>query len=373
MEKPLLSFCAIVKNERENLPRCLQSIRAYVDEIIIVDTGSEDNTKEIAYEYGAKVFDFTWCNDFAKAKNVAISHALGEWILMLDADCELIVKEPNFKEILKLDSPIVAYFIDLCDAYQQNNISVAQQIFLFRNIPGLLYHEPYHEQLKYNNTSLYAEQCQFLDGVQVIHYGYQENNLLLKAKARIEILEAILQKEFNLMTLLTLSAMYQTTEQLEKVEECYTQAYEYLFPYLLEGAPPEDFRSVITWLFNLGLTCLERKDYETNLLISQRALQWSVNYPPVYYLTGEVLRELGLLLGAIPYYEACLNLGQTETYSKQEPFDLNLATLYPAYHLGKIFIELKAREKAIKFFELALSFNSNFQPALQGLEYAKKM
>ncbi len=67
--KPFLSLCMIVKNEGKNLERCLKSAKPYVDEIVIVDTGSQDNTLEIAAQYGAKLDYFEWCDDFAAARN----------------------------------------------------------------------------------------------------------------------------------------------------------------------------------------------------------------------------------------------------------------------------------------------------------------
>ena len=68
-----VSLTMIVKNEQENLPRCLASVEGIFDEIIVVDTGSADRAREIAREFGAKVFDFAWIDDFAAARNEALS------------------------------------------------------------------------------------------------------------------------------------------------------------------------------------------------------------------------------------------------------------------------------------------------------------
>ena len=82
-----LSLCMVVKNEERHLPRCLDSVRDLAGESIVVDTGSTDQTARIAAGYGAQVipFDFT-AVDFAAARNCAIAHARGRWILVLDAD-----------------------------------------------------------------------------------------------------------------------------------------------------------------------------------------------------------------------------------------------------------------------------------------------
>src|SRR5205823_5094968 len=81
-----VSLCMIVKNEEENLAACLQSVQGLVKEMIIVDTGSTDRTKEIAASFGAKVYDFTWIDNFAAARNESLRHATGRWIFWLDAD-----------------------------------------------------------------------------------------------------------------------------------------------------------------------------------------------------------------------------------------------------------------------------------------------
>ncbi|MEN6487413.1 MAG: glycosyltransferase, partial [Smithella sp.] len=81
-----LSLCMIVKNEENNLVRCLKSIRDIVDEMIIVDTGSTDKTKVLSKIFGAKVYDFPWTGDFSAARNHSLAQAAGDWILILDAD-----------------------------------------------------------------------------------------------------------------------------------------------------------------------------------------------------------------------------------------------------------------------------------------------
>ncbi len=94
--KPLLSLIMIVKNNEKDLDRCLVSVKGLVDEIIIVDTGSTDKTKEVAEKFTYKVFDFKWTNNFSDAKNYALGWAKGRWILNLDAD-ESISKSDHKK------------------------------------------------------------------------------------------------------------------------------------------------------------------------------------------------------------------------------------------------------------------------------------
>ena len=81
-----ISLCMIVKNEEDVLERCLRSAEGVADEIIIADTGSTEQTKEIARRCGAKVYDFVWKDDFAAARNFAFSKATCDYLFWLDAD-----------------------------------------------------------------------------------------------------------------------------------------------------------------------------------------------------------------------------------------------------------------------------------------------
>src|SRR3989338_4807092 len=89
---PSISLCMIVKNEADFLEQCLNSVKEIADEIIIVDTGSTDSTKEIAKKFNAKIIEHKWNNDFSEARNISLQNAAKDWILVLDAD-ETISKE----------------------------------------------------------------------------------------------------------------------------------------------------------------------------------------------------------------------------------------------------------------------------------------
>ena len=88
-KKPTIAVCVIAKNEEQFIGACLDSASPFVDELVVVDTGSTDRTVEIAKEHGARVEYFEWCDDFSAARNFAIDNATADWILMLDADEQL--------------------------------------------------------------------------------------------------------------------------------------------------------------------------------------------------------------------------------------------------------------------------------------------
>lgn len=85
-DRGTLSVCMIVKNEEKHIARCLKSLVPVADEIVVVDTGSEDRTPRIARVFGAKILQFPWTNDFSEARNYSLDHARGDWILVHDAD-----------------------------------------------------------------------------------------------------------------------------------------------------------------------------------------------------------------------------------------------------------------------------------------------
>ncbi|ASK61094.1 glycosyl transferase [Virgibacillus phasianinus] len=95
-----VSLCMIVKDEEDVLARCLDSAKDFLDEIIIVDTGSTDSTKSIARRYTDQVFDFKWVDHFAKARNFAFQHATKDYIFWLDAD-DVLTQEGQ-QEFVKL-------------------------------------------------------------------------------------------------------------------------------------------------------------------------------------------------------------------------------------------------------------------------------
>ncbi|MBD2096294.1 glycosyltransferase family 2 protein [Trichocoleus sp. FACHB-591] len=374
MPQPWISFCIIVKNEQQNLPRCLSSVRSHVDEMIVVDTGSDDNTIEIAQQYGAQVKSFEWCDDFAAARNFAIAQASGNWILTLDADEELLVKSEAWREqLMNSSAESLAYWIPLLDAHQP--ITALPTIRLFRNLAELQYSGRYHEQITYQNQYIPTNFIQSLSCLEIRHYGYSDALLLHKNLTRnIPLLERLRQQgPLSLLLLLTLGNAYLRTEQIDKARNCWSEAFERLSPHLLLGELPSETVRLPALLFILGLDLLhEQQDYETAMLVCRRGLEWFPDYPPLNHLTGSLMQELGFPLAAATYFEQCLAMGRQGRYFQREPFDLNFLTVWPACDLGYSYMALKRFPESVQAFELALSFQSDYEPAQAGLESAKQ-
>jgi glycosyltransferase involved in cell wall biosynthesis len=329
--QPLISLCMIVKNESKHLARCLSSVASQVDEMIIVDTGSEDDTVEISKKFGAQTSYFEWCDDFSAARNYAISQSSGQWILVLDADEELIVQSIDWRSLIPNSRDTLAYSVDLKDAYAPRNLTAFYTHRLFRKDPELKYAGRYHEYLEYKNQPIAQTAISHLQELLILHYGYTAEILPQKSLQRIPILEKIQQEEgLDLMLLWSLLAMYGYTQNQDKIQECYEKAFEYLFPYLLSGTQPNNPRSVPSWMYSLGKRLLQAEDLETLRLLCQRGQEWYLAYPPLSYLTGLMIKSLGFPQGAIPYFESCIQAGQSKNYITEEPFDSNLITTCPA-------------------------------------------
>lgn len=103
---PLVSLCMIVKNEEETLSRCLNAVRGLVDEMVVYDTGSIDNTIAIGRAAGATVIEGSWVDDFAAVRNAALEHCTGEWILWVDADDILTGDRDSFRAVLATSPPV---------------------------------------------------------------------------------------------------------------------------------------------------------------------------------------------------------------------------------------------------------------------------
>jgi glycosyltransferase involved in cell wall biosynthesis len=138
--RPRVSLTMIVKNEEAALFTLLRSIRDLVDEMIVVDTGSKDSTKDIAAQCGARVFDSAWCDSFAAARNEALRHATGEWILWLDADEYFDDANRDKLRLLlgSLDRQNAAFVMkQFSPAWQGGSVMLVDQVRLFRNLPAI--------------------------------------------------------------------------------------------------------------------------------------------------------------------------------------------------------------------------------------------
>ena len=148
-----ISLCMIVRNNENTIQPCLESIRPWVDEMIVVDTGSTDRTPEIARKLGAKVSFFPWCDDFSAARNASLEQAVGEWIFWMDSDdtisedCGRRLAELAHQPVPK---DVFGYVVQVhCPGADdsEHDVTVVDHVKLFRNFPQLRFEGRIHEQI----------------------------------------------------------------------------------------------------------------------------------------------------------------------------------------------------------------------------------
>ena len=195
---PRLSICLIVKDEEKFLGQCLASVRGIADQIVVVDTGSTDRTVAIAKEHGAEVYDFAWCDDFSAARNAALEHATGDWVLMLDADEELPPASHDALRKLLAAPGVMAWRLPIIDVGREAE-GCCYVPRLFRNAPALFYVGRVHEQV-FTSIEVRREEWGLdsrLGDAALRHHGYLpevikdrnkiQRNLLLLEKAIVEL------------------------------------------------------------------------------------------------------------------------------------------------------------------------------------------
>jgi tetratricopeptide (TPR) repeat protein len=171
-----IALCVIARDEERFIADCVDSARKYVDEIVVVDTGSTDRTREIAREHGARVTEFVWIDDFAAARNAAIEAANSDWILMLDADERLDpVSGPLLRKLVAKTAPHVHAIAPRIenwslDGSRASSTTTAVPRFFPRRT-DLRFVGAIHEVIKYlpdpDRTMAFPA-----PELRIIHYGY---------------------------------------------------------------------------------------------------------------------------------------------------------------------------------------------------------
>jgi glycosyltransferase involved in cell wall biosynthesis len=181
-----LSMCVIARDEEASIADCLDSAAPFVDELLVVDTGSRDGTVEIARRHGARVEHFTWVNDFAAARNAAIEAASGDWILMLDADERLLPDSGPLLRKLAANAPdwlhvYLPRIENAVDADAADAIIVSHHTRFFPRRDGLRFVGTVHEELKYLPA---PEQTrgEIASDIRIAHSGYLREHVEARGK-----------------------------------------------------------------------------------------------------------------------------------------------------------------------------------------------
>lgn len=185
----MISLAMIARNEQNRIGRCLRSAQGCVDEIIVVDTGSTDDTRRVAAEFGAQVLEYPFAGDFSAARNVSLSACKGDWILVLDAD-EFFPISPKFMLDTAVDPAIgdspnsyKGYYL-LRQNYEENDQSVTYSDYvlrLFKRGAGVEYRHRVHETVEESLDGVEGKYGK-LTAVPVSHYLFERERAYLETK-----------------------------------------------------------------------------------------------------------------------------------------------------------------------------------------------
>lgn len=248
-----ISACIIAKNEEANIGCCLDSLCGQVDEVIVVDTGSKDRTIAIAKEKNAIVIEYSWENDFSKARNYALQQASGEWIIFLDADETLwLEKAHSLKKMLnKIPTGVEVLLTKLINIDVDQNNAVQDYFYtmrIFRNFIGLHYVGSIHERLQKQDKA--ALNFVKIDAMQMIiyHTGYSSLRIQEKSKRNIKLLqERLLTGEKAVHLYRHLAESYAALEQYQSSLQYLRQAH----------AMPQEITTYQSRYYQLYLTALK--------------------------------------------------------------------------------------------------------------------
>jgi glycosyltransferase involved in cell wall biosynthesis len=329
----------IVKNEGKNLKSCLSKIVDFVDEIIIVDTGSTDNTKSIAAEFTDKIYDFEWCNDFSKARNFSISKASKDWILVLDADefvtdfCrynvdEFIKNSSNKNKVGRIQR------INIMEDLSSNKKYIERVNRLF-NRNYFHYEGIIHEQIIALDGKTY--ETQMLD-ITAEHVGYTKEvlNRTDKLKRNIDLLEeAVKNNSEDSYLYFQLGKSYYMLKDYTTAVLYFEKALYFQLDFRLEYV--EDL--VETY----GYSLINSGRY-SEALILENCFEVYARFPDFHFLMGLIYMNNAKFTQAVESFLECTKF----VYSKVE----GITTYSSYYNIGVIYDVLGFREKAIEYYEM---------------------
>lgn len=356
-----ISLCMITKNEQLNLERCLASVQGVVDEIIMVDTGSTDETCKIAAGFGAIVQPFLWRDDFSEARNASLELATGDWILFLDADEALA---PGSADVLRrlVEQDNDGYFIKIINYIGSDSgvDSCPDLVFrLFKNRADYRFRGAIHEQivdviLERNHQARY----QIAEDMVILHYGYLTQQIIEKDKKNRNI--NIIQRELdkspdNRLLRYHYGVELFRADRLAEAAEELTKAASGIDPgtvYL-----PKLLRYIV-------LAYHGTQQYIQAMEIVKLGLSLYPNYADLYYYGGLLQVELHNYARAYELFQQALSMPGQPAYFA--PFS-GTRGFRTYYQLGQLAEKFCNEEEALRYYLLSLGDNANFTAALQGI------
>lgn len=313
-----LSLCMIVRDEETFLPRCLESVRGVVDEIVVVDTGSRDNTVEVARRFGATVFEMPWPDDFSAARNASLERATGDWILMLDADEVLLPASAAGLPALLADPDVEGYFVQmrhLVGSAMQPEVEESSLFRLWRNRPEYRFAGEVHEQILPTILARRPGSRTAHSGLQVVHYGYLRE--VRAARRKFERNRHLLEKVIarspqDAFAHFNLGIEYYDQGLLQQAAASFAAA-------LVRARPGDVWRPKLVKAY--AATLLEREEWASLFRLLDEEIARYPDYTDLYFLKGVARVRAGQAEQAVSAFARCLELGPAPAalYSSTDP------------------------------------------------------
>lgn len=344
----MLSICIIVKNEADNLKICLSKLHKLGYEIIVVDTGSTDNTKEIAEIFTDKLYDFPWCDDFSAARNFAISKASFDYILIIDSDEFVInLNKPELEKLLS-EHPKDIGRIHISNSYTHDGVSFCENDLVSRIFSRKYFHYTgkIHEQLTAFNGEIYNT---YLAPVYMNHVGYNGNSEAREKKAErnIKLLEKVLMEEGNDPYIL-----YQLGKGFY-MQKKYSRALEY-FEKAIEFDLNPKLEYVTDLVETYGYTLINCKQFKKALSLESIYEEFSYSADFVY-LMGHVYMQNSM------FDKAIIEFNNATEYKECKVQGVN--SYLALYNLGVIYECLGDKKNALYCYRKC----GNYELARQGI------
>lgn len=300
-----LSLCLIVRDEAKTLARCLKSAQPWVGEIVVLDTGSTDDTVAIAESFGARVHHFTWCDDFSAARNAAIAHATRDWILMLDGDEELLVEAASELEAALAAPRHGGYVLEQRNSRDDGGVTITPLLRLFRRRPEFRFAGRLHEDV---TPAIQAAGWQVapLAAIAIRHDGYLAAHAQAKQKGQRNFQLALAAVEAapespTAWSDLGRSALYHLDAPAET-----RAAFAQVERLLAAGRPMAELPYCTYAVLHARLLQTQQAHAEAIALLD-RALARVPGFPEFHYERGRARAACGDTAGARADFERCLS------------------------------------------------------------------
>jgi glycosyltransferase involved in cell wall biosynthesis len=359
-QKPRLSLCMIVKDEEKLLPSCLESVKSFVDEMIIVDTGSTDRTIEIAEQYGAKIWNIPWEDDFSKARNVGLEHAEGDWILHLDADEQ--IEQKDIQQLLSLlaNNQAEAYFLQINNHKSEGSgdTIIFPSVRLWRNRKEYRFKGALHEQIASSIVKNNPSKPLMLTPIRIHHYGYSEKVIEEKKKTERNLRIAIAEVERNpkySFAHYNLGMEYSRMKEFDKAIEEFRLSIDHLTEQQ-ELWVPSLFR-------NLAGTLIAVKNFNEAIEIIDKGLHYFPDYIDLLFQKATCYFELKDYPRAVGLFHQCIVTEENPRYANQKGLGHEKAY----FTLGHCYLRLNRFDEAVYHYKKAYEINKEFKEPMKQL------